>query len=145
MQKFKEGTCRREQRPLPSGRYKLEKLQSSLDRMTETVNAYLNADKEHPPSTLGGCLLCEAPAYINECPGKLAFQLGYNFLPAVAALEGDEVPKAEVQTLHSFYMAETEMILSHCERVARLRGRKAKAVLGLLEDARAVVSHALQL
>lgn len=72
---------------------------------------------------LGLCLAYERGTYLKGVPGQLAELLGYTILPAIAALEGDGVPKAEVQRLLRRAETDAGRLLDACEAVqAHLKG-----------------------
>jgi hypothetical protein len=65
----------------------------------------------------------ERGAYLKGIPAQLAELLGYTILPAIAALEGDGVPKAEVQRLLSRAETDAQRLIDACEALRlRLKG-----------------------
>jgi hypothetical protein len=65
----------------------------------------------------------ERGAYLKGIPAQLAELLGYTILPAIAALEGDGMPKAEVERLLSRAETDAQRLLDDCEAVRlRLKG-----------------------
>lgn len=89
--------------------------------------------------------------YLKTTPTQLAEIFDYNILPAIAALEADGVPKAEVQRLLHRAKTNAQRLLAECETV-RLRlqagiGSEYRAMrqgenhlYGLLSEARAIAT-----
>jgi hypothetical protein len=95
---------------------------------------------------LGPCMAHERGAYLKGIPAQLAELIGHTILPAIAALEGDGVPKAEVQRLLSRAETDARRVLAECEAVRQtLKGgiqreydamrRGESELLGLLDAA----------
>jgi hypothetical protein len=91
----------------------------------------------------------ECEDYIQELPDRLANLVGYNILPAIAALAGDGVPKAEVQRLLRHAETDAKRLLAECEAVkSRLKAgidrehdamrRGESALLRLLDGIKAL-------
>ena len=68
----------------------------------------------------GSLLSANQQTYLKSIPGRLAELIGYKILPAIAALEGDGVPKAVVQHLLSRAETDAKRLIADCE-AARLR------------------------
>jgi hypothetical protein len=62
----------------------------------------------------------ERGKYLKCIPELLAHLMGYKILPGIAALEGDGVPKAEVERLTRRAESDAQRLLADCE-AARLR------------------------
>jgi hypothetical protein len=91
----------------------------------------------------------ERGAYLKGIPAQLAELLGHTILPAIAALEGDGVPKAEVERLLSRAETDAQRLIDACEALRlRLKGgikheynamrRGESELLGLLGDVQAL-------
>lgn len=121
---FKTARAERAKYPLTEGRYKLEEALRAIKRwqdLVTTIEARVRTgDKFGENENLGPCMANERENYLKELPEKLAHLIAYTILPAIAALEGDGVPKAEAQLL--LHRAETvaQQLLNDCE-AARLR------------------------
>lgn len=89
---FEKGLLDRKKYPLPHGAYKLDEVverierEAAFDRTNVTKQGRLN-----PRSAL-----LRIP---RRLPEMIAWDLGYNVVPAVAALVGDGVPASQVQDL----------------------------------------------
>lgn len=147
---FKTAREKRKAHPLPSGRFKLDEAENRINQLHKLVTSIADrvrrGDKFGETENLGPCMASERGAYLKGIPTQLAELLGYTILPAIAALEGDGVPKAEVQRLLSRAETDARRLLADCEAVrARLKGgidreyrtmrRGESELLGLLDRA----------
>lgn len=93
----------------------------------------------------------ERATYLKSIPTRLAHLIGHTILPGLAALEGDGVPKAEVQRLLSRAETDAPRLLAHCEAARiRLKGgikheyiamrRGESGLLPVLDDARSLTA-----
>ena len=65
----------------------------------------------------------ERGTYLKSLPARLAERIGYDILPGIAALEGDGVPKAEVQRLVRRAETDAQRLIAECEALRlRLKG-----------------------
>lgn len=75
---------------------------------------------------IGPCLACmadESGTCLKSLPAYLAKLIGYDILPAIAALEGDGVSKSEVPRLLSHAETDAKRLISDCEAIRlRLKG-----------------------
>lgn len=110
--------------PLSAGRYKLKEAEDTLNAwrvlVLEIAKRLRTKAKFDETECLGPCLTNERGTYLKSIPARLAELIGHNILPAIAALEGDGLPKAEVQHLLSRAEADAQRLLDDCEAV-RLR------------------------
>ncbi len=147
---FKTAREKRKAHPLPSGGYKLKEAEdriNQLHKLVTTIADRLRAGgKFGETETLGPCMATERGAYLKGIPAQLAELLGYTILPAIAALEGDGVPKAEVQRLLNRAETNAQRLIEECEALRlRLKGgikheydamrRGESALLRLLDGA----------
>jgi hypothetical protein len=154
---FNAARAQRAKYPLASGLYKLREAEHAIEDWRRLVNTI--AERTQGGSgfgateNLGPCMSYERGTYLKSIPARLAERIGYNILPGIAALEGDGVPKAEVQ--HLLRRAETDAhrLIAECEALRlRLKGgieheycavRQGESHLSrLLEDARALAHPA---
>ena len=146
--------------PLDSGECKLRETQWRLSRMQETmyqIGEYLkNPSLFYKGQTLGHCCTTEDKAFwIKSIPAKAAELLGYDILPAIAALTNDGLSKRDTDTAFDTAKQRAEALLEDCERQeARLKGGISaeydemktgySEVHGLLVDADRIAEDALQ-
>jgi hypothetical protein len=111
--------AKRKAHPLPSGRYKLREAEdriNQLHKLLTTIAERVRAgEKFEQDENLGPCMATERGAYLKGIPAQLAELLGYTILPAIAALEGDGVPKAEVERLMSRAETDAQRLIDACE------------------------------
>jgi hypothetical protein len=117
-------TAAREKRkahPLPSGGYKLREAKNRINQLHKLVTTIAErvraGGKFEQDENLGPCMATERGAYLKGIPAQLAELLGYTILPAIAALEGDGMPKAEVERLLSRAETDAQRLLDDCEAV----------------------------
>jgi hypothetical protein len=149
-------TAAREKRkahPLPSGGYKLREAKNRINQLHKLVTTIADrvctGGKFGETENLGPCMATERGAYLKGIPAQLAELLGHTILPAIAALEGDGVPKAEVERLLSRAETDAQRLIDACEALRlRLKGgikheynamrRGESELLGLLGDVQAL-------
>jgi hypothetical protein len=96
----------------------------------------------------------ERGTYLKSIPTRLAELIGYKILPGIAALEGDGVPKAEVQRLLRRAESDAQRLLTDCETVRlRLKGgieheyramrRRESELVAIMDAAEALVTLTL--
>jgi hypothetical protein len=150
---FNTARAERAKYPLAKGQCKLEEAERTIERwqqMLETIADRIRAGgKFGETENLGPCMAHERGTYLKQLPLHLAELVGYEILPGIAALEGDGVPKAEVQRLLHRAKTDAQRLLAEYETV-RLRlqagiGSEYRAMRqgeselqGLLSDARAL-------
>jgi hypothetical protein len=107
--------------PLSAGRYKLEEAENRINQLHKVVTTIADrvctGGKFGETENLGPCMATERGAYLKRIPAQLAELLGYTILPAIAALEGDGVPRAEVQRLLRHAETDAQGLLADCEAV----------------------------
>jgi hypothetical protein len=110
---------KRKAHPLPSGGYKLKEAEDRINQLHKLVTtiAYRvhRGERFSETENLGPCMATERGAYLKGLPAQLAELLGYTILPAIAALEGDGVPKAAVQRLLSRAETDAQRLIDDCE------------------------------
>lgn len=139
--------------PLTSGQYKLNEAKNEIDRYRTLVTTIAEQVRKRGTFTetecLGPCMATERGTYLKSMPALLAELIGQNILPAIAALEGDGLPKADVQRLLSRAETVAQRLLADCEAVRlRLKGgikheydamrRGESELLGVLDDVEAL-------
>ena len=113
--------------PLTKGRYKLDEARHAIEdwrKLIVTVAKRVRTGgKFGETENLGPCMADERGTYLKGIPAQLAELLGYTILPAIAALEGDGVPKAEVQRLLIRAETDAQRLINDCEALRlRLKG-----------------------
>lgn len=124
---FNAARAARAKYPLTSGQYKLDEAMHLIDRWRDLITTITErvrtGGKFGQDENLGPCMAYERGTYLKGIPGQLAQLLGYTILPAIAALEGDGVPKAEVQRLLRNAETDAQRLLAKCEALRlRLKG-----------------------
>jgi len=126
---FAEAQLWRRSFPLEAGAYKLREARHRLFRMMNTVDAI--GDSLRKPgsvrsgSALGPCCTTDDKAdWIKKLPKKVAEMLGYDILPATAALAAEEgVAETDVAAELANAQARTDELLMECEAQRnRLKG-----------------------
>ena len=157
---FIKAQSQRAKYPLRAGAYKIREARTALLRMQstmETIRRYLNnPDDKYPPPLLGCCTLDEMDDWLKNLPTQLATKLGYDIMPAIAALTGDGIAKIDVDG--ELYNAEIDVrrLLNDCEKQhtrlqvrldAEHRAIKSgySDVYALLVDADGIARRALEL
>jgi hypothetical protein len=148
---FNAARTQRTKYPLAKGRYKLGEAEHAIEDWLRLVNTIAERTQRGigfgAAENLPSCMSYEREAFLKELPKKVAELVGYHILPGIAALEGDGVPKAEVQRLLRRAETDAQRLIAECEAArVRLMGgiereyramRNGKSnVSGLLEDAR---------
>ena len=125
--------------PLTKGQYKLDEGEQAINQLLKLVTTIAKrvrtGGKFGETENLGPCMADERGTYLKGIPAQLAELLGYTILPAIAALEGDGVPKAEVQRLLSRAETDAQRLIDECEALRlRLKG-------GIEREYRAMRQH----
>ena len=157
---FQDAQNRRLEHPLDSGAYKLREIRWRLSRMQETmyqIEEYLkNPSHFYKGQILGHCCTTDDKAvWIKSIPAKVAELLGYDILPAIAALTNDGLSKRDTDTAFDTAKQRAEALLEDCERQeSRLKGGISaeydmmktgySEVHGLLVEADRIAEDALQ-
>lgn len=110
---------KRKAHPLTAGRVKLDEAENRINQLHKLVitiaDRLLAGGKFGETENLGPCMATERGTYLKSIPAELAELLGHTILPAIAALEGDGVPKAEVQRLLSRAETDAQRLIDACE------------------------------
>ena len=146
--------------PLDSGEYKLREIRWRLSRMQNSmyqIGEYLkNPSNFYKGQTLGHCCTTDDKAFwIKSIPAKVAELLGYDILPAIAALTNDGLSKRDTDATIDIANGMAKTLLKDCERQeARLKGGISaeydemktgySEVHGLLVEADRIAEDALQ-
>ena len=158
---FAKGQLRRHSYPLEAGAYKLREARHRLLRMMDTVEA-IGDFLRKPPSvfpgaSLGPCCTTDDKAYwLKNLPKQVSEMLGYDILPAIAALTGDGVSQTDVDVKLNIAQARAKQLLKDCEaHHVRLKGgvkREYAAIKSgrselydILIDADRISQHGLKL
>lgn len=118
---------KRKAHPLTAGRVKLDEAENRINQLHKLVTTITErvrrGGKFRETENLGPCMAIERGTYLKGIPAELAELLGYTILPAIAALEGDGVPKVEVQRLLSRAETDAQRLIDECEALRlRLKG-----------------------
>lgn len=154
---FNVARAERAKYPLTEGRYKLEEAKRAIEglhKLVTTIAQRVRAGGRFGEAeSLGPCMASERGTYLKGLPGLLAQLIAYKVLPGIAALEGNGLPKVEVQRLLSRAETDAKRILAECEAVRlNLKGgigreyeamrRGESELLGLLEGVLALTDSA---
>jgi hypothetical protein len=150
---FITARAKRANYPLTKGQYKLDEAEQAINHLQKLVTTIAKrvrtGGKFGETENLGPCMATERGAYLKGIPAQLAALLGYTILPAIAALEGDGVPKAEVQRMLIRAETDAQRLIDECEALRlRLKAgikheydamrRGESELLGLLVEAEAL-------
>ena len=157
---FQDAQNLRLKHPLASGECKLRKIRWRLSRMQETmyqIEEYLkNPSHFYKGQILGHCCTTDDKAvWIKSIPAKVANHLGYDILPAIAALTNDSLSKRDTDATLAIANGMAKALLKDCERQEnRLKGGISaeynmmktgySEVHGLLVEADRIAEDALQ-
>lgn len=137
---FRKGSEARQAHPLPSGMYKLAEVRRRLEESLQALTDFL--------SSTGSA---RAPGWLRRIPTMIARELGYNVIPAIAALTGDDLPLAQVSKMVAHSRKRCSDIVRRCDiargRLASCAGAQYSRILiqdimleGLLQDTLDLVS-----
>lgn len=117
---FAKVQLRRRSYPLEAGAYKLREARHKLLRMMDTVDA-IGAYLRKPSSvrlgsSLGPCCTTDDKGdWLKNLPKQVSEMLGYDILPAIAALTGDGVSQTDVAVKLDLAQARANQLLKDCE------------------------------
>ena len=116
---FNAARAQRTKYPLSAGRYKLDEARHAVEDWRRLVNTIAErvrtGGKFGINENLGPCMAPDRGTYLKSIPARLAERIGYNILPGIAALEGDGVPKVEVQRLVRRAETDAQRLIADCE------------------------------
>ena len=126
---FQWGLQNRKAYPLSSGARRLKESLDGPQRISETLRNIaedLKFKRRGGERYLGACTSDDVDVWLKSVPAQLAFDLGYDVLPAIYALAADGVPQAIVGKCSSRANSVIPTIIDQCEeaRVALRRGVK---------------------
>ena len=118
---FQDAQNLRPKHPINSGECKMRETRWRLSRMQNSmyqIGEYLkNPSHFYKGQTLGHCCTTEDKAFwIKSIPAKVAELLGYDILPAIAALTNDGLSKRDTDTAFDTAKQRAEALLEDCER-----------------------------
>ena len=125
---FHDAINLRKKCPLASGGYKLREERWRILRRQKTmyqIGEYLkNPSNFEKGRMLGPCCTTDDKAYwIKSIPALVANQLGYNILPAIAALTNDGLSKRDTDIAFANAKQRANALLKDCEwQQTRLKG-----------------------
>ena len=156
---FDASRASRRKHPLNAGCYKLEEAHRDLLRARKTVvsiaDGITGRAKHKVGQSLGSCTTDDKAHFLKGLPKAIASSLGGTILPGIAALDGDGVSKATVQSLTTSAKRDVQALLEACDMVhsilkARIQ-REYDAMrhggsyaLDLLDRALALTARALE-
>jgi hypothetical protein len=116
---FNTARAERAKYPLTKGRYKLDEARRTIEDWQKVVvtvaERVRTGGKFGETESLGPCMANERGTYLKGLPDRLAKLVGHDILPATAALEGDGLPRAEVQRLLSRAETDAQRLIDDCE------------------------------
>lgn len=151
---FNAARAERAKYPLTHGQYKLAEAVHMIDRWRDLITTITErvrtGGKFGQDEYLGPCMAYERGTYLKSIPARLAGLLGYTILPAIAALEGDGLPNAQVQRLLRCAETDAQRLIDACEALRlRLKGginqeydamhKGESALFQLLDDGKKLV------
>lgn len=117
-QEFKRGSADRLGRPLPHGRYRLVQLAGWLERDLEDVTEIRQlVSGRSRRQTLNGCTSEDKHLWLKGLPTHIAYLLGYDLLPGLAALPEDGAPLEIVSRLIPILQADCVELVERLEHV----------------------------
>jgi hypothetical protein len=117
---FDAAQQKRAQHPLQAGAYKLREVRNRVERMQDTmcdIGEYLKKPRDfYPGQCLGSCCTTDDKAdWIQSLPAKVADLIGYDLLPAIAALTGDGIAETDVAGELANARASARRLVKDCE------------------------------
>ena len=99
--------------------YKIRESRHNISRMINTLNeiiAVVSSGETHSvPILLGGCTTEDKSIWLKDLPGNLAYELGYNLIPAIQALNVEGVPEAAIDRFIQSTKADVCQLLKDCD------------------------------
>jgi hypothetical protein len=98
--------------------------------MTNTLNeiiAVVSSGKTHSvPILLGGCTTEDKSIWLKDLPGNLAYEFGYNLIPALQALNVEGVPEATIDRFIQSIKGDVCQLLKDCDAMQTDTGLSIK-------------------
>ena len=144
LDKCRRGVEEREKFPLQMGAYKLKEVRNRLESNRRPLTELMTSSAwTRPPPEVKGILT------------TIAWDIGHNVVPSIAALTGDDVPMSDVAEMLNDVRPQAAEIVRRCDiavnSLATIRGRYAPVLLQdvmldrLLQDALDLIAPATEL
>ena len=136
---FNGAQKQRLEHPMPSGVYKLQEVQSEILKYQVCMFniARYNQGRiaaRHGDIDLGGCMGYERAFWLKRLPINISRLLGWKWLPAVAALEGDGVSGSFTAQLLQRHRSVVQSALNESELIRRQLSPIAQEYYRLAND-----------
>ena len=119
-EEFNHAIKLREKYPLPFGAYKLREANRMFERFLGEVNILADCRRKKVP-VRGVCTYGDHAMWLKGLPSKtIPYYLGYYLLPAINALDGDDVPIQEITRSLPFFSQEINSLLDRCDEAYNL-------------------------
>lgn len=130
---------------LPAGLYKLREAYRSLDQIEDTLQVVAKLIQKRSGLTAGSmlgshCTTDDKAYWLKGLPKAFAWELGYQILPAAAALTGDGLSKSQVTTLVAHSKDRAQAILADCEQAHRILSISVEAEYSAMRDGESIVA-----
>lgn len=144
---FKKGQAERLARPLPFGLYKLNEARSTLVMVLQTmknVGKFIRDGQRGYGIGLGGCTSDDKAKWLKDLPAVVAHELGYNVLPAIAALAANGVLPSDIVPIIAKATDEAAQIVAQCELVRETLRAGIKREYDLMRQGDSMLAPLLQ-
>lgn len=111
-------------------------IESTISTVTEIVDFVSRAETHLQPALLGGCTSEDKAIWLKDLPNNLAYELGYNLIPAIEALSVEGVPKTAIQIFIQSMTGSVHQLLHNCDAVQAATSRSIKGEYILMKQDR---------
>jgi hypothetical protein len=139
---FQRGLQNRKAYPLSSGARRLKESLDAPQHVSETLRniaADLKLKARDYERYFGACTSDDADVWLKSVPAQLAFDLGYDVLPAIQALTLDGVPIDVVSRCVARANSVIPIIIDHCEEARIALRRSVKREFRLMKTSGSTV------
>lgn len=120
--------------------YKVRESRSNLEyegRAAASVAQYLTTKPGYGRAgILVSCTEVDKAVRLKRIPNNIAYELGYNLIPALAALTVEGVPEADISNFITSIMPKVDRLLNDCEAVRLATARSIQREYGSMRQGR---------
>ncbi len=99
---------------------------STIGTLTEIISVVSKGETHSVPILLGGCTTEDKSIWLKDLPGNLAYELGYNLIRAIQALNVEGVPEATIDRFIQSIKGDVCQLLKDCDTMQTDTGLSVK-------------------
>ncbi len=114
-------------------RESLSNIESIMSTVAEIIEYVSNSERGSQPVRLGECTSEDKSIWLKDLPSNLARELGFNLIPAIAALSVEGVAPAAVKSFMQSIKGWVHRLLEDCDAVQAATSRSISSEYALMK------------